>query len=300
MSENLNDLKTIEKLLGPIRKDQLNNTDNFISNKVAMFMPVSGFCDYAVIAMHSHPSYHFILTFNDQVIFKIGSKVVMIEPQKLLMISPNVLHKEIIGSHFPRYIVIYIEKEFFQEQMNQYSISKTFDFDTDFIPRPPDFLTMIKEFMVEVDNQIPGWESVSCANNLKICHCLIRSMLNLNQKQNKVVHRLEINKAIEYMHSNLHKKITLEHLAKIANMSPSYYARTFKKETGQSSIGYLNQIRLERVKRLLLEGDKAITEIALECGFSNSAYLSSSFYNKFKISPKDYRNLFKKGDISKD
>ncbi|WML34372.1 AraC family transcriptional regulator [Clostridium sp. OS1-26] len=152
MSENLTNLKTIEKLLGPIRKDQLNNTDNFISDKVAMFMPVSGFCNYAVTAMHS----------------------------------------------------------------------------------------------------------------------------------------------------NLHKKITVEDLAKIANMSPSYYVRTFKKETGQSSIGYLNQIRLERVKRLLLEGDKAITEIALECGFSSSAYLSSSFYNKFKISPTDYRNLLKKGDISKD
>lgn len=300
MSENLTDLKTIEKFLGPIRKDQLNNTDNFISSKVAMFMPISGFCNYAVTAMHSHPSYHFILTFNDQVLFKIGSKEVIIEPQKLLMISPNVPHKEIIRSHFPRYIVIYIEKQFFQEQMNQYSINRTFDFDADFIPMPPNFLTMIKEFMVEVDNQIPGWESVSFADNVKMCHYIIRSMLSLNQKQDKVAHRLEINKTIEYMHSNLHKKITLEDLAKIANMSPSYYVRTFKKETGQSSIGYLNQIRLERVKRLLLEGNKAITEIALECGFSSSAYLSSSFYNKFKISPTDYRSLLKKGDISKD
>lgn len=300
MNEALTDLEKIEKLLGPIRKGALNNTDSFISDKMAMFMPVSGFCDYAVTDMHSHPSYHFVLTFSDQVMFKVGSKDVVIEPQKVLMISPNVLHKEILGSHFPRYIVIYIDKQFFQEQMKQYSIKSTFDFDYSFIPVPPNFLTMIKEFMVEVDNQIPGWESVSFASNLKICHYLIRSMLNLEQKQDKVTQRLEINKTIEYMHSNLHEKITLEDLSKIANMSPSYFARTFKKETGQSSIGYLNQIRLERVKRLLLEGDKAITEIALECGFGSSAYLSSCFYNQFKISPTDYRKLFKEGDISKD
>ena len=299
MGQDLRDLETIEKFLGPIRKEQLNNIDSFISDKVAMFMPVLGFCDYAVTAMHSHPSYHFILTFSDEVLFKIGSKDVMVKPQKLIMIPPNVLHKETIGSRFTRYIAIYIEKQFFEEQMNQYSMNRTFDFDVDFILMPPDFLTTIKEFMIEVDNEIPGWKSVSFAINLKICHYLIRSMLNLNQKQDKIAQHLGINKTIGYMHSNLNKKITVEDLAKIAHMSPSYYTRTFKKETGESSISYLNQIRLEHVKRLLLQGDKAITEIALDCGFNSSAYLSSSFYNKFKISPTDYRNLFKKGDISK-
>jgi len=299
MSQNLTNLEAVEKLLGPIRKEQLNNTDNFISDKVAMFMPVLGFCDYAVTAMHSHPSYHFILAFNDQVLFKIGSRNVIAKPKMLLVISPNVLHKEIIVNKFPRYIAIFIDKQFFEEQMCQYSMKRTLDFDVNLIPLPNNFLATIKEFMIEVDNQIPGWESVSLANNLKICHYLIRSILNLNQKQDKITHRLEIDETIQYMYSNLDKKITVEDLAKIAHMSPSYYTRAFKKATGQSSISYLNQIRLERVKRLLLEGDKAITEIALECGFSSTAYLSSSFHNKFKISPTDYRNLLKKGDISK-
>lgn len=298
MSKKIVNLETIEKLLGPCRKEQLNNTDNFISDKVAMFMPVVGFCDYAV-TVHSHPSYHFILTFNDQVLFKIGSENVRVEPQRLLAISPNVLHKEIIANHFPRYIAISIDKQFFEEQIGQYSMNRTLDFDVGFIPIPPNFLTTIKEFLIEVDNQIPGWESVSYANNLKICHYLIRSILNLKQKQDKITRRLEIDQTIEYMHSNLDKKITIADLAKIAHMSPSYYTRAFKKEIGQSSIGYLNQIRLERAKRLLLEGDKAVTEIALECGFSNSAYLSSFFHNKFKMSPTAYRNLFKQGDISK-
>lgn len=172
-------------------------------------------------------------------------------------------------------------------------------FNGDFIPEPPSFLHNIKEFMLEVDNDMLGAQSIIHATNLKICHSLIRSMLHLEHKQDKITHRLEIDKSIEYMHSNLDQKITVESLAKTAHMSPSYYSRTFKKETGQSCISYLNQIRLERVKRLLIEGDKSITEIALDCGFNSSAYLSSSFYRQYKLSPTEYQNLLNNDHISK-
>lgn len=261
-------------------------------------MPVSGPCEYAVTALHSHPSYLFVLPFNDRVSFKIGSQDIMTEPNKLLALAPNTPHNEVITDRFPRYIAIFIDKLFFEEQLDHYPITEDIYFGG-FIPIPPSFLNIIKEFMLEVDNQIPGSESVIYAINLKICHLIIRSVLKLSHKHDKVTHRLEINRTLEYMYSNFDERITIEDLAVIAHMSPSHYARTFKKEIGQSSISYLNEIRLEHVKRFLLEGDKSITEIALECGFSSPAYLSSSFYNKFKLSPTDYQKLFNNDDISK-
>lgn len=300
MSVNLDNLKKIEEFLGPVKENQLKNTDNFISDKIAIFMPVLGFCDYAITTMHSHPMYHFILPFNDEILFKVGSKEVLANPKMLLVISPNVLHKEVVVNNFTRYIAIFIDKQFFDEQLKKYSEKEAFDFDVKNIPIPHKFLETIKEFMIEVDNKVSGWEDITLANNIKICHYLIRSMLGINQNKHKVTQRLEINQTIEYMYANLDKKITIRDLAKIAHMSPSHYNRAFKNETGESCINYLNEIRLERVKRLLLEGEKKITEIALECGFSSLAYLSSSFYNKFKISPTGYRNMLKKSDISKE
>lgn len=294
MDRDLSALTNIEKLMGPVEKNRLNNTDHFISEKIAMFMPVSGACDFAVGAVHAHPSYQFVLPFNDRVSFQIGSREVLTEPTKLLALSPQIAHKEIIADRFPRYVAIFIEKDFFEKQISFYPFQETPHFGGQFLPIPQNFLMMVKEFMLEVRQPLPGGEQVLLGLSLRICHSILRSMLHLGVKNNPLTHRLEVDKTIQFMHANLDRKISIEELAEIAHMSPSHYARIFKKETGQSSISYLNQIRLEQVKRLLLEGTKSITDIALACGFSSAAYLSASFYQKYKLSPKEYQNLMKK------
>ncbi|MBI5587939.1 MAG: helix-turn-helix transcriptional regulator, partial [Deltaproteobacteria bacterium] len=94
-------------------------------------------------------------------------------------------------------------------------------------------------------------------------------------------------------------KITVQDLAEIACMSQTHFTRVFKKELGKTPMEYLNRIRMERVKKLLLAGDKSITEIALECGFGSAAYLSASFRKTYRTSPSDYLKTFKKGLIPK-
>ncbi len=294
MDEKLANLEAIEKFIGPCEVAQLSKTDNFIADKIAMFIPVSGFCDFAVRAVHAHPSYQFVLPFNDQVAFEIGARFIPTQPKMLLALSPDIPHKEVVADRFPRYVAIFIDKIFFDEQLNQYPRTNNLYFNGDLIPITPNLMATVKEFIIEADNQMAGSETVLLAASLKICHSIIRSLLEIRHRNDKITYRWEIDRTIEYMHSNLDKKITVKELASIANMSLSHYIRTFKKETGQSSISYLNQIRLERVKRLLLEGEKSITEIALECGFSSSAYLSSSFYHKFKLSPTDFQKSFAK------
>jgi AraC family transcriptional regulator len=47
------------------------------------------------------------------------------------------------------------------------------------------------------------------------------------------------------------------------------------------------------VKKLLIAGDRSITEIALECGFGSPAYLTTSFYKRYKITPSNFRIVSK-------
>lgn len=68
-------------------------------------------------------------------------------------------------------------------------------------------------------------------------------------------------------------------------------SRVFKKETGQTPINYLNQLRMARVKKLLLDEHKSISQIAIECGLGSSSYLSACFQEIYKMSPSDYRNI---------
>ena len=289
-------MKTMEKerlFLGAVGTEGTRNADGFIGEHIAVFMPVSGPCGFAVSAMHAHPSYQFVLAFNDRVTFRIDDKEVLTDPGRLLAISPGVAHMEIPADRFPRYIALFIEKDFFESIAAMYPEGGRMVFSGEYIPLPGNFLNTVREFMLEAEQKLPGGDSLLSALSIRICHLILRSRLDLVHKVGRLTRRIEIDRTIEYMNSNLGKKISVEQLAEIANMSPSHYIRTFKKETGQSSIAYLNLLRLDRVKRLLMEGERTIAEIALDCGFGSPAYLSSSFFKKFRLTPRDYQNLLK-------
>ena len=52
---------------------------------------------------------------------------------------------------------------------------------------------------------------------------------------------------------------------------------------------YLSGLRLEKARRLLLESDKKLLDICLECGFSDGKYLNRLFAKRYGCTPKEYR-----------
>jgi len=293
------ELTKIQRLVGPVEQEQLIHVDCFAGENVGVFMPVTGPCYYAVSPRHKHPSYMFTIAFNDRTALKIGEDIIQSPQGKILALSPGIPHHEVFFGRHPRYMAIFINKEFFQEQLLAYPVTQNIVFYGVVYDCLPALLSKLKEFMIEIDNKIPGFEIFVKALSVELCHLIIRSIFNISCKRDRIKYRFEIDKTIDYMHSNLWRKISVEQLAGIANMSPSYYARIFKRETGLTPISYLNHIRMDRVKKLLLEGKKSISVIAGECGFSSAAYLSSCFYKLFKISPSDYQRGLEKGSISK-
>ncbi|MBI5043364.1 MAG: helix-turn-helix transcriptional regulator [Nitrospirae bacterium] len=293
------ELYKIRKLVGEITKDQLRYVDSFVAENIGLFMPVGGPCYYALTPLHSHPSYMFALPFNDQTSIKIDGKIITPMYGKIFAMSPNILHHELSSDSPPRYIVILIDKEFLEGQICQYPVTQAAIFRGESYDMAQDLLSLLKKFMIEADNKMAGSETVLNALSLEICHSIIRSIFNFVHKNDRISSRMEIDRVIEYLHSHLGEKITVEEMARIANMSSSHFSRVFKKEIRKTPIDYLSQIRIERAKKFLMAGDKSITEIALECGFNSSAYLSACFYKRYKISPSEYQKGLKKGSISK-
>lgn len=71
---------------------------------------------------------------------------------------------------------------------------------------------------------------------------------------------------------NYNKDITLDEIADMLHLNPSYFSKKFKAVNGFGFKEYLNTIRINHSEQLLLETDMSITEIALECGYDNSNY----------------------------
>jgi len=97
-------------------------------------------------------------------------------------------------------------------------------------------------------------------------------------------------KVIDYIMQNYENKIQISDIANHIHMSPSHTATKFKQEMGVSINDYLLDYRLTVAKKLLLEHpEMPISDIALACGFYDSAHFSNSFKKIFKMTAKEYR-----------
>ena len=98
--------------------------------------------------------------------------------------------------------------------------------------------------------------------------------------------------ARKYIHQHYTEPITLETLGNEVGLNATYLSSVFKKETNQSFLDYLTQVRVDAAKELLADTEIPIGDIAERVGYLDMKY----FYKRFKkftgLSPKDYRKLY--------
>jgi AraC family transcriptional regulator len=100
----------------------------------------------------------------------------------------------------------------------------------------------------------------------------------------------QLRQVLDYIYDALDRDIKLADLAALIDISPFHFSHQFKQSLGISPYQYLIQQRIERAKRLLLQTDRSILDIALECGFNSHSHLSQKFRQLTGITPKKYRS----------
>lgn len=94
---------------------------------------------------------------------------------------------------------------------------------------------------------------------------------------------------LRFIHENYEDKISLEDIAQAAMISGRECLRCFNLCLKETPIEYLTNYRINIAKDLLRTTNKSITDIALETGFSNSAYFTKVFKQVAKMTPREYR-----------
>lgn len=102
-----------------------------------------------------------------------------------------------------------------------------------------------------------------------------------------------IKEPIEYVRENYAKEICIEDLAKLAFISVSALERRFKKYLSKTPKQFINEVRLENARRMLIETRLPIAEIAYRSGFSEHSYFSRQFKLQFGILPSQLREGMK-------
>ncbi len=104
-----------------------------------------------------------------------------------------------------------------------------------------------------------------------------------------------VEKIINYFEEHYNEKISLDQIAENMYLSPFYISKIFKSEIGDTPIRHLINIRLEKAKMLLEEGDNSsIQEIAGMVGYDDAYHFSKLFKKRYGISPSQARKNAKK------
>lgn len=98
----------------------------------------------------------------------------------------------------------------------------------------------------------------------------------------------EINEAIAYINKNYQKPLKLTDIAHYVGMNESYISRLFKKCLNINFVDYLNHIRVNKAKELLIQQQLSVAEIAYQVGYQNESYFSRIFKAIEGVSPKQY------------
>lgn len=96
-------------------------------------------------------------------------------------------------------------------------------------------------------------------------------------------------RAVDYVKRNYMKKITLEEVSSHVYLSPSYFSKVFKEEMGSNFNTYLNHVRIEMSKKLLLDDSIVLVDVSNLVGYEDQSYFSKVFKKMTGVSPGKYR-----------
>ncbi len=128
---------------------------------------------------------------------------------------------------------------------------------------------------------------------------LLRSHLTVRKSAQIEISRAgpvdrRLRRAIEFMHDNYSRELSLEEIAAAAYLSEYHFARLFKQIMGVTTHVYLANLRLERARKLLTDTSLSISEIAAMVGYQSQSHFTKIFKSVTGLPPRLYRESSKR------
>lgn len=273
---------------------QLSNSDSFlIQHKIK---------DNFDFPLHFHPEYELNFIHKGKGLKRIiGDHIKEITNYELVLTGPNLPHCWKLHNCTNKNIeelTIHIHQDLLDEKLlsrsvfnsvrnllnkSVYGISFSEDTIKEIMPRLYDLSNTkgINYFL----KFISILHDLSISDNQKLLSTSSSSYSSYeNSEKTKKIH--------DYVQNNFQRKISLEEISNLINMTPVSFNRFIKKSTGKTFVSFVNNIRISHATKLLLQSDLSVGEIAYKCGFNNLANFNRMFKKLKNNTPSEFKYEF--------
>lgn len=156
-------------------------------------------------------------------------------------------------------------------------------------------VNLARDMRDELSTLAPGRESYTSALVDQLTIHLLREHLVFRHSPALELTRVglvdrRIRRAVELMHANMDRELTIDEIAAAAHLSPFHFARLFKKLAGATPHAYLASVRAAEAERLLAETDLSVTEISRRVGYASPSHFAKAFRSATGFTPRDFRS----------
>jgi AraC-like DNA-binding protein/mannose-6-phosphate isomerase-like protein (cupin superfamily) len=255
-----------------------------------------------------HDNFEMVYMKKGRASFEINGEPVPVGPNDIIIIKPEQYHKFIVESETGcEFIVLNFKFESpAKEEFSEVSLHDFLNFVKNReagayislkVSQKNEIITLLNRILKERQSNEIESDFLSHLLVLELFALLSRALKtewenSIRGKSQKLRELIRI--SISYIHNHFERDLSLEEIARYVFLSPGYFIRAFKEETGTSPISYLIKVRIDRAKELLSDTEDKIIDIALSVGFSNQQRFNEMFKKLVRMTPMQYRKSVNK------
>ena len=247
--------------------------------------------DHSMPAPHTHDYYELYFLLDGERDFFVDNKMFVVPKNSIVIVPPYVMHKTEGGPY--KRININVSSAYLTHAQNEFlmkaSKKSALKISDEHLSLIVKLLEEGAKFPVKAKNHA---ESLIAIAQTIISFLSIQDPIAVETASATLRHENgspEVLKIIYYINRNYTNQITLKELCDEFFMCKVSLCKKFKEVMHCSIMEYILQLRLNKAKALLREGNKSIEEIAGLCGFSSANYFGLIFKKVVGLSPLNYK-----------
>ena len=235
--------------------------------------------------LHLHTDIEILYVMEGEMEVRIGDRACMAGPQDIILINSGEKHSFRI-SRDTLACRIFLDYFMLKDALNRTQITFTCNSAAD----PEKDYSRHRYILEAMMDQYMEKSKIFLFRSLYYSFIEVLKENNLNEDTEDLPETgMKVRRVIRYIEEHYAEPLSLSEMAKREYMSESAFSRLFKKETGSVFTEYVRSVRLEHARSELVHTNRTITDIAVNCGFSNISAFNKSFRQIYQTAPREYR-----------